>query len=136
MKFISTTRILGIAATSIAMLTGVAHAQGNPPAQPGQAPAQPAQPEQETVDIDDATLEKAAEAYGAVNKIQTDMQKELAGVNDQEKIQEHVQKARGKMVEAVEEAGLQADEYDQVMSQVTQDDTLRQKFLELLREES
>jgi len=92
-------------------------------------------PQQETIEIDDSLLERAVKAYEAVNEIHTELQQELAGVNDQEQIQAEVQEAQAKMVAAVEDADMEVAEYEQVMSQVTQDDNLRQQFIAMLQAE-
>jgi len=92
-------------------------------------------PQTESIEISDSLLERTVEAYRAVNEIHTELQQELSGVNDQEQIQAEVQKTQAKMVEAVEDADLEVSEYEQVMTQVTVDDSLREEFISKLQAE-
>lgn len=119
---------------------GLAYAQPGmpqPPAQqPHQAqpmPAQPAQPE--TPEITDELLVQAVTAYISVSEIQTRVQQELAGVEDQEVIQGAVTQARTDMIEAVQDAGMAPAQYEEVMNVVTQDEQVRNRFLLILQEE-
>jgi hypothetical protein len=111
-------------------------AQPAQPAQPHEAqpmemqPAQPATPE-----VTDQQLEQAVTAYISVSEIQTRVQGELAGVEDQAVIQEAVTQARTDMIEAVQEAGLAPAQYEEVMTVVTQNETIRNRFLEMLQEQ-
>ena len=113
-------------------------AQRPPQAQPQQPPqAQPQQPApapRAVPEIPGEQLEKAVVAYVAVNEIQTRVQEQLAGVEDQERIQETVMQARADMVQAVQEAGLEPAEYEQVMNAVTQHEQIRTAFLQRLQQ--
>jgi hypothetical protein len=123
---------------------GLAYAQQAMPQQPAQQPQQPAQPAQPmpaepaqpaTPEISDEQLVQAVNAYISVSEIQTRVQEELAGVEDQEVIQEAVTQARTDMIEAVQEAGMAPAQYEEVMAVVTQDEQIRNRFLQILQEE-
>lgn len=114
-------------------LFGIANAQ---PAgrQPGQQPGQPPAAAPQAADVSDEQMDKTAEAYVVVIDIHNDVQEKMSGMDDQEEIQKHVQKAQEQMLEAIKAAGLEPAEYEQVMTQVTQDNELRTKFVALLEE--
>lgn len=106
----------------------------------GSAQAQQANPQQqmpatqETVEVTDEIMDKTADAYIVVIEIQQDVQEKMSGEKDQQKIQEHVQKAQKEMADAIEAVGLKTEEYESVMTQVTQDEDMRTKFVALLQE--
>ena len=126
-----------------------------PPAQPQQAQpgqpqqAQPGQPQQAqptqpidmeqaapaTPEVTDAQLTQAVTAYISVSEIQTRVQEQLSGVEDQAVIQEAVTQARTDMIEAVQDAGMAPAQYEEVMNVVTQDESVRNRFLAILQEE-
>ena len=83
----------------------------------------------------DQQLEQAVTAYISVSEIQTRVQEQLAGVEDQAVIQEAVTQARTDMIEAVQEAGMAPAQYEEVMTVVTQNETVRNRFLEMLQEQ-
>lgn len=123
------TKIMALIAATFT--AGVVMAQQVPeqPAQPPQAvPEAPPAPQ-----VNEAQIENAVTAYVAVNAIQERVQQQLAGVEDQEQIQATVMQARQDMVEAVQEAGLQPQEYEQIILAVNQNEEVRNTFLRLLQ---
>ncbi|MEX2606130.1 MAG: DUF4168 domain-containing protein [Kiritimatiellia bacterium] len=135
MKLSTKNVIIGTGIASLSFLGNLSLAQGTAPGQPAQPAQPPAQPEvPDAGSISDGQLDKTVDAYIAVNELQTKIQEKLAGENDQAKIQAEVQNAQAKMVEAVKKAGLEPQEYEKVMSVVTQNDELRQKFINKLNE--
>lgn len=135
-------------AAGATLLGGLAYAQQAMPQQPAQ-PAQPQQPPQAqpgqpmemepaqpaTPEVSDEQLVQAVTAYISVSEIQTRVQEELAGVEDQAVIQQTVTEARADMIEAVQEAGMAPAQYEEVMNVVTQNETVRNRFLQILQEE-
>lgn len=132
MKISTKKVLLGTGIATLSFLGSLSLAQGTAPGQPAQPPAQPETPDASSISEDQ--LDKTVEAYIAVNELQTKIQEKLAGENDQAKIQAEVQNAQAKMVEAVKKAGLEPQEYEEVMSVVTQNDELRQKFINKLND--
>ncbi|MCC5845579.1 MAG: DUF4168 domain-containing protein [Verrucomicrobia bacterium] len=154
MKNQITTKRMKWIALGTALAGGTAFAQmpqqPEQPAQPQQPPqtqpAQPAQPQEAqpmemepaqpaTPEVTDQQLEQAVTAYISVSEIQTRVQEQLAGVDDQAVIEEAVTQARTDMIEAVQEAGMAPAQYEEVMNVVTQDETVRNRFLEMLQEQ-
>ncbi len=82
--------------------------------------------------VSDAQLDQAVDTYLAVNAIQQDLQRELAGVTDQEEIQQRTQAAHNEMMQAVADAGLDYETYSAIIEAVNHDETLRQAFFQRL----
>lgn len=109
--------------------------QQPPQAQPGQQPMEMESPQQaEAPQISDEQLIQAAAAYLSVSEIQTRVQEELAGEEDQAVIQGAVMQARTDMIAAVQEAGMAPAQYEEIMTVVTQNEQIRNRFLEILQE--
>ncbi len=84
------------------------------------------------VDLSDAELDKVAEAYEAVTEVREDFQADLEGIEDPEAAQEMQEEAGEKMVEAVENQGLEVETYNQAMEAAQIDEELRNDLLERL----
>ncbi len=117
--------LMAAVGTVVILPDSIAQERMPPPEQP---PAEP----QETVT--DEELTKAANAYLAVSDIQQELHQELAGVEDEEQIQQRVEQARPKMIEAISEAGLTAADYERIINAINRDDALRFAFVEKLEE--
>ncbi len=83
--------------------------------------------EQEPVEVDDQTLDQFVTAFLDVRDIQAEFSEELGGVEDRERAQALQAEAQDQMVEAVEEAGLSVQEYNQVATQMQNDPELRER---------
>ncbi len=94
--------------------------QGYNPPPPQSAPAQ----------VDDATIDKFADAYADVQSIQQDFSQQLQGVESDEQARVLQMKAQEQMISAVEGAGLSVQDYNNVVTMMDQDPGLRQKVLE------
>ncbi len=90
------------------------------------------QQEAPEVDLSDAELDKIAEAYEAVTEVREEFQGELEGMEDPEQAQEVQAEAEEKMVQAVEETGLEVETYNQAMEAAQMDEELRNDLLERL----
>lgn len=84
------------------------------------------------VDLSDAELDKVAEAYEAVTEVREDFQADLEGIEDPEAAQEMQEEAGEKMVEAVENQGIEVETYNQAMEAAQIDEELRNDLLERL----
>lgn len=80
--------------------------------------------------VSDAELEKAAEAYANVTKISHEFQQAIQGVEDKSKILELQEAANKKMVSAVNNTGLEIQEYSRIIKKVQENEDTREKFLE------
>ncbi len=92
--------------------------------------AQQHQQRQQLPPVSDSDLSKAANAYVEITGIQEEFQQSIqqAG-NDKEKIQQLQREANADMIEAVEEEGLDAERYNQIIQSVRADEDLSDKFL-------
>lgn len=89
----------------------------------------------ESIEVSDADLDKAANAYMEITEIREGFQETLAGVSDPEKAQELQEQAGEAMVEAVENNGLDVQAYNQIMEAAQVDEDLRNKLLSRLEQE-
>ena len=95
-------------------------------------PAPPAtqQPQQaEVPDFSDAQLRQAAQVYNVIIKINQTLQANLEGVVDADVVQQHVAKAESDMLQAVSDAGMDVDDYNQIMHAVQQSPDVQQRFM-------
>lgn len=118
---------LGLALVSAAFLFTPMLAQSEPTYSPppeagGQA--QPSAPQ-----VDDTTVDKFVVAFADVRELQQKYSKKLENVENQEEAQNLQQEAQQEMVGAVEEAGLEVAEYNQVVAAMEQDPQLRDDIL-------
>ena len=91
-------------------------------AQQGMQAQQPAKQ-----DFDQPTLQKFASASAELGKIQTAFAQKLKGVQDQEEARGMQQKMHDEMVNAVQDKGLQVQEYNAIANQMSVDAELRKK---------
>ncbi|WP_291318948.1 DUF4168 domain-containing protein [Desulfonatronospira sp.] len=84
------------------------------------------------VNLSDAELDKVAEAYEAVTEVREEFQADLEGIEDPEQAQEMQEEAGEKMVEAVENQGLDVETYNQAMEAAQVDEDLRNELLDRL----
>lgn len=93
---------------------------------------QPAGEQPQAAQIDSALLEKAAEAYLAITRLESSLKAELEGVEDQEKIEKKVSEARARLPDLLAEQGLSETQYQQVMQAASEDQSVRDRFVELI----
>jgi hypothetical protein len=77
--------------------------------------------------ISDAQVEKFADAYVAVQEIQAKAADKLQSATDDKQALQVKQTAETEMIKAVEKAGLQVDEFNQIVEQMASDTALRSK---------
>ena len=82
--------------------------------------------------ISDAQLQSFVEAQTKVNEIQVEYSEKIQSTQDPEKAQTLQSEAQDKMVKAVDEAGLDVQEYNQIAQQMSRDPALRERIQELM----
>jgi hypothetical protein len=103
-----------------------AHAQIPEPAAPP-TDATPVPPE--AAPLEEAKLDQFAEAYIAIEEIEQSANAELSGAKDDASATQIKAKAEERIIEAVEGAGLQLDEFNQIAELAANDETLRLKLV-------
>jgi len=88
-------------------------------------PSESAQPAQGSAQVDDATLQKAAKAYVKVKQIVHQTKQAESASNGAPPDQSAAQSEK---IAAVKNAGLDPQQYDQVIQMVQNDPSLQQKF--------
>ena len=88
--------------------------------------AEGAQPAQAAAQVDDATLQKAAKAYVKVKQIVHQTKQAESASNGAQPDQSAAQSEK---IAAVKNAGLEPQQYDQVIQMVQNDPGLQQKFV-------
>ncbi|MDW7774245.1 MAG: DUF4168 domain-containing protein [Desulfobulbaceae bacterium] len=83
--------------------------------------------------FDDETLQKYASATVEVEKIQTEFNQKLKGVQDREKAVEIQREAIDRKMKAVENEGLRIETYNKIATQVKIDEQLRLKVDQMIR---
>ncbi|MFP3871188.1 MAG: DUF4168 domain-containing protein [Syntrophobacteria bacterium] len=90
--------------------------------QPGESESQP--------QISNAELEKAAEAYAEIRKINQGFQQSLQEAKDSSERQKLQEQANKDVVQAVEDTGLEVQKYNSIMRQIGENEELRKEFSE------
>jgi cytoskeletal protein RodZ len=89
----------------------------------------------QAVTVDDQKIEKFADAYVAVQKIQTEAAGELdKSANDPAKQQEATAAVESQMIAAVERTGLKLEEFNGIVQTMTADADLRARVVAKIRE--
>jgi len=91
------------------------------------------QPGATELEISDAELEKAAEAYAEITEISGEFQQSVQQTQDPEERQQLQIAANERMIQAVEDTGLDVETYNRIMQQVRADEELKRKFEEKLQ---
>ncbi len=79
--------------------------------------------------IGEAALEKTAEAYTEIIAINDNFQSSLQQTEDPAERQEMQAAANEKMIQAIEEAGLEVEEYNSNMQAIRADQGMGEKFM-------
>ncbi len=102
--------------------------QGQPPQQQQGYPQQEQQYQAAPAEFSDRDLEKFAQAREGVEKVRADYSEKLGGVQDPDQAQQLQAEATDKMVEQVEDAGLEVTTYNAIAVAMQQDPQLRQRI--------
>ena len=114
------TLIITLAAVMMCTVT-VAFAQQDSPARVPQLQ------QQQPVNVDDATLDKFVAATKKMGKIRGEYSQKLQGAKSTTEKMELKKEAQGKMVQALNDEGLDPRTYNQIVHAIKQDPELRKK---------
>ncbi|MGM0421786.1 MAG: DUF4168 domain-containing protein [Pseudomonadota bacterium] len=92
--------------------------------QPGQAPQQ----QQQQADISDAQLQAFAEAQSAIRDVQTKYQSQAADVTSEDEVRSLQEKMNAEMIEQIEGAGLDVEEYRTITAALQTDPSIQEKY--------
>ncbi len=81
-----------------------------------------------TQEISETELEKAAMAYMEIAMISQEFQESVQETADPEARQEMQREANDKMIRAVEETGLDVQQYNNIMGEVSKNQSLAEEF--------
>lgn len=126
-KISITTLMAGLLAAPMAL------AQGQPP-QEQQQEAQPMPQEQEVPEVSDEQIDAFVEAHVNVNQVREEYTQRLQEAEDQEEAQRLQQEANQAMTDAIEDSGMDIDEYEEVAMAVNADPEIRDQVMERLEE--
>lgn len=87
------------------------------------------------VEVSDSELKKFAEAQAEITSIQQDFSGRLQGVDDPEAAHELQVQANEEMTEAVAEAGLDVESFNNIAMAIQNDPELQQRLTAMLQDE-
>jgi hypothetical protein len=87
------------------------------------------------VEVSDSELKKFAEAQAEITSIQQDFSGRLQGVDDPEAAHELQVKANEEMTEAVADAGLDVESFNNIAMAIQNDPELQQRLTAMLQDE-
>lgn len=90
--------------------------------------------EQQAAPVSEAKLDQFVAALNEVHSIRNEAAQELEATTDPQDAQEVQQKAQQQMIEAVEEAGLTIEEYNQIATMMSSDPELQERISARLEE--
>lgn len=93
-----------------------------------------AMPAAAQLQVSDEELKKAAKANNEVMKVNMEYQQSLQQAKDQAQRQELQETANQRMLQAIQNSGLDVKTYNHIMKQVNQNDNLGKKFTEIKRQ--
>lgn len=88
----------------------------------------------EQQDFDEETLEKFADAYVDVGEIHREYSERLQGAEQTEDAQRLQQEANDEMVEAIQQSGLEVQEYSAVAAALERDPEMREKVVGMIEQ--
>lgn len=120
--FRNTTRTAVLALAAAAFVSGPVFAQEQQPQQPPQ------------IEVNDSQLDAFVDATVDIVDIREDYQSRAASVESPEEMGELETQANAEMIDAVEGAGLQVEEYNQIAQAAQQDPELDEQIVEMMTE--
>ena len=93
------------------------------------------QEQPETVDVSEQQLQQFADAQVQISAIQQDFAGRLQNVEDPEKAHELQIEANEKMTDAVEDAGLDVDSFNEIAMAIQNDPELQQRLTTMLQDQ-
>jgi RecA/RadA recombinase len=92
------------------------------------------QQQQEIGEISDTQLDKAAHAYLEITKLGESFRQEMQTAGDESERHELQQQANREMTGAVQQEGLEVQEYNQIIQRIQTDNDLMKNFMAKLQE--
>lgn len=102
---------------------------------PQEEQTQPMPQEQEVPDVSEEQIDQFVEAHIAVNDVREEYTDQLQEAEDQEEAQQLQQEANQAMTSAIEDTGMDVEEYEEVAMAVNADPDVRNEVMERLDEE-
>lgn len=121
-----------VALARLAIFTFVAASLSLLPAQSQQPP--PSQPQLTSKDVSDEDLEQFVDAYDDVEVIRIELGKKMANAQDPNVANQLQQEANKEMVAAVQDNGLDPQQYNALSSAVSNDKQLMERFQDVRKE--
>ena len=118
---------MGMGATAFAQ-----QQPGNTPGQPGQPSAPQAAPAAPAADFRDDDLEKFAEVQKPLQEIRTDYSERLQSTQQPEQAAKLQQEATDKMMEVIEDSGLEVATYNQIAVALQSNPELQSKVKSMM----
>lgn len=116
---------------AIAVALGTSSAAFAAPQQGNAAAQAPMQQQAPEIDVSDEQLEQFVDAMTSVQEISGKYTEQFQSAETAEDAQAIQQKAQEEMIEAVNDSGLSADEYNTIVQAVQTDEELRARMQEL-----
>ncbi|WP_290648724.1 DUF4168 domain-containing protein [Aquisalimonas sp.] len=134
MKHRNSTRFMIPVLFSGLLLLPVLGAQAFEEAEDGQADTYEQQPDgmAEQQEFDDETLERFADAYVKVGEIHREYSEKLQGAEATEDAQGLQQEANDEMVQAIQDSGLEVQEYSAVAAALERDPEMREEVVGMI----
>ena len=124
------TALFSAALLSAGLMSANAHAQQDPAQDPAAAPEQP-QAAAPAMDFSDEQLQQFADASQEIAVISQEYTERLHSAEDEASQQEVRMEANDKMVEVVEDSGLDVDTFNAIGQAIQQDPELMQRVQEM-----
>jgi Domain of unknown function (DUF4168) len=121
-----------LAGACVAVLSEGALAQQDEPTTPPPSATQPAKPA--AAPIADAKIDKFADAYVAVQDIQSKASQKLESTTDPAQAQQVRSSAESEMIQAVKQTGLEVEEFNQIVQTMAADNDLRTRVAAKIQE--
>jgi heme-binding NEAT domain protein len=80
--------------------------------------------------VEEKKIDQFADAYIAVQEIQSQASQQLSATTDAQKADKVKQDAQNQMIQAVERSGLQIEEFNQIVQAMASDTSLRERVSE------
>lgn len=103
-----------------------------PPEEEAETDAEPLEQEHEPVELEEDELEDFAQAYIAISDIREEFTERLEDVDDQDEVQEIQAEASTAMNDAIEDAGMDVETYQEIASALSADPELRDEVTEMV----
>ncbi len=100
----------------------------------GYAEAEPLEQAQDAENFDQQELERFADAYVEVGEIHNEYSQRLEEAADPDQAQEVQQEANDRMVEAIQEKGLEVQDYSEIAAALERDPEMRDEVVTMIEE--